>query len=94
MRLINGMKGTATSVGGLLSETATYFAQLYHLAAPIALQNLLAASLNMVGSVMVGQLGDASMAAVGLAGQVFFLLILVLFGIGSGSAMFTAQLMG
>jgi Na+-driven multidrug efflux pump len=43
---------------------------------------------------MVGQLGDASIAAVGLAGQIFFLLSLILFGIGSGSAMFTAQLWG
>jgi len=71
-----------------------FLKQLYHLAAPIALQNLLTASLTMVGSVMVGQLGDASIAAVGLAGQIFFLLSLILFGIGSGSAMFTAQLWG
>jgi putative MATE family efflux protein len=68
--------------------------QLYRLAAPIALQNLFTASLTMVGSVMVGQLGDASIAAVGLASQIFFLLSLILFGIGSGSAMFTAQLWG
>jgi putative efflux protein, MATE family len=71
-----------------------FLRQLYHLAAPIALQNLLTASLSMVGSVMVGQLGDATIAAVGLANQVFFLLSLVLFGIGSGSAMFTAQFWG
>jgi putative MATE family efflux protein len=71
-----------------------FLKQLYRFAAPIALQNLLTASLSMVGSVMVGQLGDAAIAAVGLAGQVFFLLILILFGIGSGSAMFTAQLWG
>jgi len=71
-----------------------FLTQLYHLAAPIALQNLLTASLSMVGNVMVGQLGDAAIAAVGLAGQVFFLLTLILFGIGSGSAMFTAQLWG
>jgi putative MATE family efflux protein len=71
-----------------------FLTQLYRLAAPIALQNLLTASLIMVGSVMVGQLGDAPLAAVGLAGQIFFLLSLILFGIGSGSAMFTAQLWG
>jgi putative MATE family efflux protein len=67
---------------------------LYRLAAPIALQNLLTGSLGMVASVMVGQLGDAAIASVGLAGQIFFLLNLILFGIGSGSAMFTAQLWG
>jgi putative MATE family efflux protein len=71
-----------------------FLKQLYRLAAPIALQNLLTASLTMAGSVMVGQLGDATIAAVGLAGQIFFLLSLILFGIGSGSAMFTAQLWG
>src|SRR5512135_3832763 len=71
-----------------------FLTQLYHLAAPIALQNLLTASLNMVGNVMVGQLGDVAIASAGLAGQVFFLLTLILFGISSGSAMFTAQLWG
>jgi putative MATE family efflux protein len=71
-----------------------YFSQLYRLAAPITLQNLLTASLGMVGNVMVGQLGDTALAASSLAGQIFFLLILILFGIGSGSAMFTAQLWG
>jgi putative MATE family efflux protein len=71
-----------------------FLKRLYHLAAPIALQNLLTASLYMLASVMVGQLGDTSIAAVSLAGQVFFLFSLILFGIGSGSAMFTAQLWG
>jgi len=51
-------------------------------------------SLNMVGVVMIGQLGAVPVAAVGLANQIFFLLNLVLFGITSGSAMFTAQLWG
>jgi putative MATE family efflux protein len=77
-----------------LYENKLFLLQLYHLAAPIALQNLLTASLSMVGSIMVGQLGDTAIAAVGLAGQVFFLLNLIIFGIGSGSAMFTAQLWG
>jgi putative MATE family efflux protein len=75
-------------------QDKAFLTQLYHLAAPIALQNLLTASLSMVGSVMVGQLGDTAIASVALAGQIFFLLILILFGIGSGSAMFTAQLWG
>ena len=47
-----------------------YFTQLYKLAVPIALQNLLTASMSMVGNVMVGQLGDASIAAVGRADSV------------------------
>jgi putative MATE family efflux protein len=61
---------------------------------PIALQQLIMSSLNMVGVVMIGQLGAAPLAAVGLANQIFFLLNLILFGITSGFAMFTAQLWG
>ena len=91
--MVDGNKKPVQSVSEFFRDRI-FLSQLYHLAAPIALQNFLTASLSMVGSVMVGQLGDAAIASVGLAGQVFFLLTLILFGIGSGSAMFTAQLWG
>jgi putative MATE family efflux protein len=71
-----------------------YLRQLFHFTLPIALQNLVTASLNMVGVIMIGQLGETPVAAVGLANQIFFLLQLVLFGITSGAAIFTAQLWG
>jgi putative MATE family efflux protein len=71
-----------------------YFRQLFKIAAPIALQNLVMSSLNLISVALIGQLGEASIAAVGLAGQIFFLLNLMLFGIMSGAAMFTAQLWG
>jgi putative MATE family efflux protein len=61
---------------------------------PISIQGVLTASLGMVDVMMIGQLGDTPVAAVGLANQVFFLLTLVLFGIGSGTAIFTAQYWG
>lgn len=71
-----------------------YFQQIFKIALPISLQNLVTSSLNMASVVMIGQMGDVPVAAVGLANQVFFLLNLVLFGIGSGTAIFTAQLWG
>ncbi len=43
---------------------------------------------------MVGQLGEKSVAAVGLATQVFFIFSFLLFGISSGAGIFTAQLWG
>lgn len=71
-----------------------YYSVLFHIALPIALQNLFTSSLSMVSVVFIGQLGDATIAALGLSNQVFFLLNLALFGIFTGSAMFTAQLWG
>jgi putative MATE family efflux protein len=48
----------------------------------------------MIDVLMVGQLGETSVAALGLANQIFFLLILFLFGVSSGTAIFTAQYWG
>ncbi len=64
------------------------------IAVPVAFQQLISASMNMVDVLMVGQLGETSIAALGLANQVFFLLILFLFGVTSGMAIFTAQYWG
>ena len=61
-----------------------YFHQLARFSLPIMTQQVIISLLNMVGVVMVGQKGEAAVAAVGLAGQVFFLLNLALFGVGSG----------
>jgi putative MATE family efflux protein len=71
-----------------------YYQRLVKIALPIAAQSFIMASLNMVGVVMIGQLGAVPLAAVGLANQIFFLLNLMLFGIYTGCAMFTAQLWG
>jgi putative MATE family efflux protein len=71
-----------------------YYRRLLKIGLPIALQQFIMSSLNLVGVVMIGQLGAAPVAAVGLANQIFFLLNILIFGITSGSAMFTAQLWG
>jgi len=71
-----------------------YYRLLARFALPIALQNFITSSLNMVAVMLIGQLGETSVAAVGLANQVWFLLNLVIFGVISGAAMFIAQLWG
>ena len=71
-----------------------YFPNIQKLALPIIIQQLMFSGLNMLGVVFVGQKGETAVAAVGLAGQLAFLLNLVHFGIISGAAMFTAQFWG
>jgi putative MATE family efflux protein len=72
----------------------TFMRSMLSLAIPVAFQQFITAGLNMVDVLMVGQLGEASIAGLGLANQVFFLLILFLFGVTSGMAIFTAQFWG
>lgn len=71
-----------------------YFPNIRKIAIPIIIQQFTFAGLNMLGVVFVGQKGETSVAAVGFAGQIAFLLNLVHFGIISGAAMFTAQFWG
>jgi putative MATE family efflux protein len=78
----------------LPADKGPLIASLITLAGPIALQNLIGSSLNLVDNVMIGSLGATSIAGVALANQIFFLLILFSFAIGSGTAIFTAQFWG
>ncbi len=78
----------------IIREDADFFKPLISLALPIALQNLVATALNMLDTFMIGQLGEEAIAAVALSNQIFFLQMLTLFGISSGSAVFTSQFWG
>jgi putative MATE family efflux protein len=71
-----------------------FYKNLFAIAVPIMLQNLVNSFVNMVDTVMIGRLGTVEIAAVGLGNQVFFFFNLILFGICSGGAIFTAQFWG
>ena len=78
----------------MLNLRQPFYKTLISLSIPIAIQQLFVAGLAMVDVMLVGQLGDTSIAAVGLATQVYFILSLLYFGMSSGSAIFTAQYWG
>ena len=71
-----------------------FFRTLITIALPIILQNLMQSLVNMLDTIMVGQLGSVAIAAVGLGNQIFFLLNMVLFGISSGGCNFCGSILG
>ncbi|WP_326909753.1 MATE family efflux transporter [Sedimentibacter sp. MB31-C6] len=77
-----------------LFKDKIFFKSMLAIALPIALQNLITSSVNMVDTLMISSLGQTSIAAVGLANQFFFFYILITFGINSGSSIFIAQYWG
>jgi putative MATE family efflux protein len=77
-----------------MSKAPSFHRTLFFIALPIITQNFISSSLNVIDVAMLGQMGETTVAAAGLANQIFFLLIFVLFGISSGAAVFTAQLWG
>ncbi len=82
-----------TDIPGIFRDKA-YWKTLVVIGLPVALQNLFSASLNLIDNLMVSGLGDRALASVGFANTVFFLLIVIIFGVGSGSAVFVAQYFG
>lgn len=64
------------------------------LAIPIALQNLLVSSANLVDAMMVVALGNAATSAVGVAGRFAFLINIICFGFASGCAALLSQYWG
>jgi putative MATE family efflux protein len=71
-----------------------FYRKFLTLALPVVLQNLIISGFHFVDNIMVGQLGTASVAGVALAGQIFFIMMLILFGICSGVSVLTAQYWG
>ncbi|UVI31291.1 MATE family efflux transporter [Paenibacillus spongiae] len=71
-----------------------FYPQLYRLAIPLTLQFLFTSSFSLIDSLMVASLGEKAIAAVGIAGQLEFLLGMILAGVLSGPAVFMAQYYG
>jgi putative MATE family efflux protein len=61
---------------------------------PVALQNLIFSGLSLVDTLMIGQLGEESIAGVSLGNQFFFVLTLFFFGVTGGTSIFTSQFFG
>ncbi|GAE24631.1 Na+ driven multidrug efflux pump [Halalkalibacter wakoensis JCM 9140] len=77
-----------------INQTSQFYRKMAALAIPITIQFFLTASLNMVDSLMVGQLGANSIAAVGVANKITIVLILIFQGFASGAGIFAAQYWG
>lgn len=71
-----------------------FYSVMLKVALPIAAQSLVFNLLNAVDVLLIGQLGETAVAAVALSNQWTFLMNLFLFGVGSGTAIFTAQFWG
>lgn len=64
------------------------------IAGPIAIQSLIASSLNLIDNLMVGGLGELALNAVGVSVQIYFVFWMIIYGFSSGSATFMSQFFG
>lgn len=67
---------------------------VFGLAFPIALQNLINTGVTTADVVMLGKVGETALSSGSLAGQVQFVMGLMIFGMSSGASVLTAQYWG
>lgn len=77
-----------------LNKGKAFYKSLLVLALPVMLQNVLNSSLAMVGTFMLGILGETEIAAATLANTPFFVVQLLIFGFQSGSSVLFSQYWG
>ena len=85
---------------GILNDTKemlrdqTFLQKTVTIALPVAMQGMLNTIVNLVDTMMIGTMGESTIAAVGLANKVFFVFSLLVFGVVSGSGVLAAQYWG
>ena len=71
-----------------------FFRRVFTIAIPIFLQNTVTNFVSLLDNLMVGQLGTLPMSGVAIVNQLLFIFNLVVFGISTGTGIFTAQFFG
>lgn len=71
-----------------------FIRRLFAIALPISVQSVLFSSRGLVDVLMLGQLGENEIAAVGVAARATFVMTIMLVGVTTGGALLTAQYWG
>lgn len=71
-----------------------FYRLLLGISIPIAMQNLITFAVSMIDTLMVGSLGKVPLSAVSIANNLFFVLMILIFGLASGSNIMISQYWG
>lgn len=75
-------------------EKKQFYRTVAALVLPIAIQNLINVGVTSADVIMLGKVGETVLSASSLAGQIYFIMTLIFFGLTSGAAVLTAQYWG
>ena len=75
-------------------DKALFYRNVFALVLPMALQNLINVGMSSADVIMLGKVGEIALSSSSLAGQIYFIMSLILFGLTSGAAVITAQYWG
>ncbi len=78
----------------ITQQNDTFYRQIFKMALPIVLQNLLSAAVSSADVVMLNSVGQSAISAVSLASQYTGVFFMILYGLGTGVTMLSAQYWG
>lgn len=72
----------------------SFYKLLFSITLPIAAQNFITFTVSMADSLMLGKVGEVALSAANLANQLFFILMIITFGVTSAAMVFASQYWG
>lgn len=78
----------------MLIKDKSFYKMLLAIAIPITLQNLINVAVGMADTLMLGQLGEIELSASALSNQLYFIFLIVNFGLGGGTCILVSQYWG
>ncbi|MGL5379713.1 MATE family efflux transporter [Clostridium sp.] len=77
-----------------LTRDKSFYKLLLSISLPIAVQNLITFAVSMIDTMMIGTLGEVQLSAVAIANNLFFVLMILMFGLAGGSNIMISQYWG
>ncbi len=77
-----------------LVKDKNFYKLLFSITLPIAAQNFITFTVSLADSLMLGKVGEIALSGANLANQLFFILMIVTFGVTSATMVFASQYWG
>ena len=78
----------------LFVKDRSFYLRVVKLAVPVVIQSMITMGISIIGTLMVGQLGEKKLSSVSLANEFIVLYQILCMGLGYGAAVLTAQYWG
>ncbi|MBP0980487.1 MAG: MATE family efflux transporter, partial [Oscillospiraceae bacterium] len=81
-------------MNSFIIKDRSFYQKLFAIAIPMAVQNLINIAVNLLDTIMLGQLGEIAMSASSLGGQLGFMYMIINMGLTAGASVLTSQYWG
>ncbi|MFP4287191.1 MAG: MATE family efflux transporter [Candidatus Izemoplasmataceae bacterium] len=72
----------------------TFYKRLFTITIPLVVQQLITTLIQLIDNIMVGSLDESAINSVSVVNQLYFVVILIIFGVMGGAGIYTAQYYG